>query len=118
LSGTSLTINGETRTIVAWARIGGLSYNTLFRRVQRGIDPAAAVFAPMHSKEAWKPMDDLPVMRPAKAPKRRREPVRFDVGPLLRWGSVRSVTFRVSRDLHPPSRHQGGVVSAPKEVAA
>lgn len=38
-----LTIDGETRPAVAWARIGGISYNTLFRRIQRGIDPKAAI---------------------------------------------------------------------------
>lgn len=91
MSGTSLTIAGETRTLVAWARIGGISYNTLFRRVQRGVEPAAAVFAKAHAKEIRKAQDDLPVFRTAQ---KRRKPVRFDVGQLPRWGSVHSVTFR------------------------
>lgn len=86
-----LTIDGETRPAVAWARIGGISYNTLFRRIQRGIDPKAAVFAPMHHRDAWVERGDLPVYKPRRS---RRASVRFDVGQLPRWGSVLSINFR------------------------
>lgn len=85
-----LTIDGETRPAVAWARIGGISYNTLFRRIQRGIDPKAAVFAPMHHRDAWVERGDLPVY---KSQPRRRKRVVFPVT-VLRWGSVQSVNFR------------------------
>lgn len=92
LNPATLTIAGETRTVAQWARISGLDFGTIYHRIRAGVDPYLAVFEPVHSKILRSRLSDaLPVHKPKS---RKRPPVRFDVGPLLRWGSVRSVTFR------------------------
>lgn len=89
----TLTIGGETRSVATWARISGLCYNTLYYRLRKGVDPATAVFSGRYSTDLKREGGDaaLPVYKPKP---KRRPPVRFPVGTLLRWGSVQSVTFR------------------------
>lgn len=92
LNPATLTIGGETRTVAQWARISGLDFGTIYHRIRAGVEPHLAVFEPVHSKALRaRASDALPVHKPRI---RKRAPVRFDVGPLLRWGSVRSVNFR------------------------
>lgn len=43
-----LTANGKTRTIADWARETGLSWHTLYHRVDRGWSADAAVNTPLH----------------------------------------------------------------------
>jgi len=88
----TLTINGETRTVAAWARLSGVNYNTLYYRLKKGVEPATAVFSKRYATELRiEGADPLPVFKPRRV---RRTPVRFDVGQLPRWGSVQSLTFR------------------------
>lgn len=41
----TLTINGETRTVWAWAKTSPVGFQTIRDRLTKGVDPRAAVFA-------------------------------------------------------------------------
>lgn len=85
----TLTIDGETRLIVEWAKISGISSKTITARVYEGWPAEEAVFRPSLHRERG-----LPVLRKKRAPVAKVAVPPCLVGQLPRWGSVVSVTFR------------------------
>lgn len=56
----SLTVNGETKTVMDWARFANLNYTTLLHRVNSGWPLAAAVSTPLGGKRPSEKKQRLP----------------------------------------------------------
>lgn len=50
----NITINGETKTKTQWARDYGINYHTVCSRINKGMDPVAAVITPVVSASSVK----------------------------------------------------------------
>ena len=91
-----LTIEGETRSIKAWAREpGAAAYHTIWWRLKKGVDPKAAVFAPAHSKAAAGGAADDPLL--VYQPRKRRAKTwpSVDTGFRPTVGSFKSVPIEM-----------------------
>lgn len=85
-----LTIAGETQSVAAWSRVpGAQAYATIIRRLNQHVPDALAVFADLQD----------PGIRAQRVYRAKHQPrpkgFRYPVT-LTQWGSVSSVTWRVS----------------------
>lgn len=44
-----VTIDGESRTVTEWAKAKGISRHTVYKRIEKGCDPALAIMLPVVS---------------------------------------------------------------------